>query len=77
MSIRPPFLHGYGHHMDTTIQVAIVPCFRQARVVPLQLVRGAMGESGILKTGFVETTMIYTHVLNSGCRAVRSPADTL
>jgi hypothetical protein len=23
-----------------------------------------MGENGILKTGFVETTMIYTHVLN-------------
>jgi glycosyltransferase involved in cell wall biosynthesis len=25
----------------------------------------------------VKTTMIYTHVLNRGCRAVRSPADAL
>jgi site-specific recombinase XerD len=23
----------------------------------------------------VETTMIYTHVLNTGCRGVRSPLD--
>lgn len=31
----------------------------------------------LLGHGSVETTMIYTYVLNSGARGVRSPSDQL
>lgn len=48
--------------MDTTIREAIVPFFRQVRVVPLQPVRGEMGESELFgPQGFQDNHDLHSH----------------